>query len=671
MTNTRKSALWRSFKGNLVIVFVLAALLFIDILVLYLLNEKASKEKGEIIRFTQIDQLDQAARWTNELHNRIEMNAAGEQLIRTTAEFLSEDNMFFRVEFYPFVDIEEKRYSEEPAFVFEQPGKKALLNDWNNSVFSLSFEEFRVFRKRLGLFHVYNASPRNVAEIELLVQRYRIQGGLFVLFSLALVYLMLRQIVMPLRRVSRMLEIMSDEYIPLLDNPRANIEVSYNSMAKNARLTQLGVLLSELVSDTQKEMMRGEDPVVEASKKIPRILCDYMNFHRIALFNRDDTSGNWEWGYGFDIDRGEMVLGSSFAEGVDLALLSRQRIPLSASPEQIGMEPPAENRIRQCAIVPVHHNNKPLCYAVLWPSAKYTSEADLLDTAESVRGEIEEIFLKIISRTALLDEEKNEVSIHLSTNLGHDLTNIIATGKWDLETLKKGVDMGIVRVEGRPIQQQRFQEAVQGLVNNSRMLQEVVNIYRAFGYAHRPTYERVDAHELVEQLAEVFQLSTSKNVSVEVDLQAADSEWVLEPRMIKLVLFNLMSNSVQAISKVQELGQDSSGKIRIETENTAEGWLSIAVMDAGTGFRNENGEPMTPRELRRIFRYGFTTKRDEARGGLGLSWVWTIVTEFHEGQIVPSNRPEGGAMMRILIPPLPHKLPRQQDDTLAREMPMM
>jgi len=366
-----------------------------------------------------------------------------------------------------------------------------------------------------------------------------------------------------------------------------------------------------------------------------------------------------------------MVLGSSFAEGVDLALLSRQRIPLSASPEQIGMEPPAENRIRQCAIVPVHHNNKPLCYAVLWPSAKYTSEADLLDTAESVRGEIEEIFLKIISRTALLDEEKNEVSIHLSTNLGHDLTNIIATGKWDLETLKKGVDMGIVRVEGRPIQQQRFQEAVQGLVNNSRMLQEVVNIYRAFGYAHRPTYERVDAHELVEQLAEVFQLSTSKNVSVEVDLQAADSEWVLEPRMIKLVLFNLMSNSVQAISKVQELGQDSSGKIRIETENTAEGWLSIAVMDAGTGFRNENGEPMTPRELRRIFRYGFTTKRDEARGGLGLSWVWTIVTEFHEGQIVPSNRPEGGAMMRILIPPLPHKLPRQQDDTLAREMPMM
>lgn len=523
------------------------------------------------------------------------------------------------------------------------------------------------------MFRVYYATPQNSLTIEWQIQKHRFYAGLFVLFSGVLVYVMLRQIVLPLRRVSRSLDSMSEEFIPVLDKPGASIEEAYNSMAKNARLTQLGVLLGELVSDTPQEMIRGEDPVVETARKVPRIICDYMNFGRVALFHQEDSTNALDWGFGYDVKAGELRLPKHFAEKVDLDLLTRQKTGQLVPAEDIPLPEPegaAVSSGSQCAVVPLFHNNRPLCHAVLWAASSRTAPAQLLESAENVRGEIEELFLKIISRRALLDKEKNEVSIHLSTNLGHDLTNILATSKWDLGTIKKGFDLGIVQIEGTPVQKERYREAVSGLLDNARMLQEVVNIYRAFGYARRPSFERVEIQPLIRELANLFELSTSKSVEIAFDFKADSPRWVIEPRMLRLVLFNLLSNSVQSISKVLEMGGETSGEIIIETEITEEGWLAISILDGGTGFRNEAGELMNASELRKIFRYGFTTKRDEARGGLGLSWVWTIITEFHEGQLIPSNRSEGGAKMAVLIPSLDHKL-AIQDEGPQSDMPMM
>lgn len=671
---SKTSSIWRDIKGNLVIFFILLSLIFIDILVLYLLSQKAREEKREIIRSTQIDQLDQASAAANEIHLLFQVGGAREALEAAADRFLRAENMFFRIEFYPFISPQEKVTARTPSFAYEVPEKIPKLNNFRNCLFSRTFNEFRVFRKPLGMFYVYNATPPDVPEIELLVQKYRLLAGLFLLFYGLLVYVMLRQIVFPLRRVSRSLERMSEEYIPLLEKPKASIEIAYNSMAKNARLTQLGVLLNELVSDTSKEMLRGEDPVVESAKRVPPIICDYMNFGRVILFHRDEGTGFLEWGFGYDVEAGQLKLPPGFGEKIDYTDMARRKRGLLARTADLGLTGVPEGVTRDqesCAIVPILHNDRPICHAVLWTAKRGLSDTELLENAETIRGEIEEIFLKIISRRSLLDKEKNEVSIHLSTNLGHDMTNIIATSKWDLDTLKKGVDLGIVQVQGQPIQKERFIEAVQGLLSNTRMLQEVVNIYRAFGYANRPTYEEVDVHELIEELAHLFTLSTSKSVNIGFIFEAKVSQWVLEPRLIKLVLFNLLSNSVQSISKMLERGESTTGEISIETETTPEGHLAISVLDRGTGFRNEDGKPMNISEMRKIFRYGYTTKRDEARGGLGLSWVWTIITEFHDGKIIPSNRPDGGARMMLIIPPLEHKLVVTATQALKSEMPMM
>jgi len=672
--STRTSSVGRFIRDNLVVAFVLLSVLFVDLFVLFLLQEKVRGKKKEIITTNFIDQLDQASNdAAKTILQKMAVDAPQEELHAIAEGFLQQDNMFYRFEFYPFISVEEKIPSRLPTFVHEVAGKQSRLNTFQNCLFTRDFSHNARFRKEPGMFYVYYATPQDSPEIEWEIQKYRLYAALFVLFSFVLVIVMLRQIVLPLRRVSRSLDNMSEEFIPILDKPAASIEVAYNSMARNARLTQLGVLLGELVGDAPEEMLRGEDPVVETARKIPRIICDYMNFGRVVLFHRDEPSGLWEWGYGYDIEAGELTLPETFAEKIDLERLAQEKSGRLVSSEDLGWAgeiAAGREGTLKCALVPLFHNNRPICHAALWPVTGRMASDQLLESAENVRGEIEELFLKIISRRALLDKEKNEVSIHLSTNLGHDMTNILATSKWDLDTIKKGFDLDIVKIQGQPVQEERYKEAVLGLLDNTRMLQEVVNIYRAFGYARRPAYEKVDVYRQIQELAHLFELSTSKSVSISFDFKADSPCWVIEPRMIRLALFNLLSNSVQSISKMLERGEETSGEIVIQSEITREGWLGISILDGGTGLRNEEGNPMSPSELRRIFRYGFTTKRDEARGGLGLSWVWTIITEFHQGQIIPANRPEGGARMTILIPPLDHKL-TAQDETAKADLPMM
>jgi C4-dicarboxylate-specific signal transduction histidine kinase len=73
------------------------------------------------------------------------------------------------------------------------------------------------------------------------------------------------------------------------------------------------------------------------------------------------------------------------------------------------------------------------------------------------------------------------------------------------------------------------------------------------------------------------------------------------------------------------------------------------VFDNGPGIRDKSGELLNSKEVNRIFQSGFTTKTVESGGGLGLSWVKSIVEDFHHGTIEAMNRADGGAQFNITI----------------------
>lgn len=108
---------------------------------------------------------------------------------------------------------------------------------------------------------------------------------------------------------------------------------------------------------------------------------------------------------------------------------------------------------------------------------------------------------------------------------------------------------------------------------------------------------------------------------VVVNINASLFEWVIE---------NLSKNAVDA------MGADG-GTITLHVEDT-EHMAVIEVADTGKGIRKK--------DIRNVFRPGFTTKR---RGwGLGLSLAKRIVEEYHRGRIfVKSSELGKGTVFRI------------------------
>lgn len=141
-----------------------------------------------------------------------------------------------------------------------------------------------------------------------------------------------------------------------------------------------------------------------------------------------------------------------------------------------------------------------------------------------------------------------------------------------------------------------------------------------------------DLAEVLDRVTAYMDRRTSERVRIvrqyaggapTVPLNAALFEWVIE---------NLCKNAVDAMG--------GAGVITI-TVARAPRRVLVDVADTGKGIDRKN--------LRNVFRPGFTTKR---RGwGLGLSLAKRIVEEYHHGRIwVRSSEPGRGTTFRIELP---------------------
>ena len=103
-------------------------------------------------------------------------------------------------------------------------------------------------------------------------------------------------------------------------------------------------------------------------------------------------------------------------------------------------------------------------------------------------------------------------------------------------------------------------------------------------------------------------------------------EWVIE---------NLIKNSLDAMKKKKGVIEISSG--------TVEGEPSQVYIDI-----KDNGKGIIPKNRRRVFKPGYSTKK---RGwGLGLNLAKRIVEEFHHGKLfIKDTKADEGTTMRIVL----------------------
>jgi two-component system, NtrC family, sensor histidine kinase HydH len=143
---------------------------------------------------------------------------------------------------------------------------------------------------------------------------------------------------------------------------------------------------------------------------------------------------------------------------------------------------------------------------------------------------------------------------------------------------------------------------------------------------------RID--ELVEQsLTQLEPLIRKMDAAVNLDLDGALPEVLVDPDKMRQVLVNVIKNALEA--------GDHAGVVRIAASvsgSSGERMVTLMVSD--------NGEGIAPQDLKRVFHPFFTTKKKGT--GLGLSIVKKIM-EAH-GYVISVSSEEGrGTVVQLFL----------------------
>jgi signal transduction histidine kinase/ActR/RegA family two-component response regulator len=162
---------------------------------------------------------------------------------------------------------------------------------------------------------------------------------------------------------------------------------------------------------------------------------------------------------------------------------------------------------------------------------------------------------------------------------------------------------------------------------------------------------------LLERTVEALQNSLDHPVTISRHLERKLFTANFDEAKMQQALVRILENAVEAIP--------ADGQVTVETRNveltqpleegtaklTPGNYVCVEVCDNGAGISEE--------VMPHVFEPFFTTKGSRHRG-LGLAWVYGIVTN-HGGGVALSSRPGSGATVRIYLP---------ANDKIVREAPL-
>ncbi|MDB6065677.1 MAG: putative Histidine kinase [Pedosphaera sp.] len=153
---------------------------------------------------------------------------------------------------------------------------------------------------------------------------------------------------------------------------------------------------------------------------------------------------------------------------------------------------------------------------------------------------------------------------------------------------------------------------------------------------------------LIQRNVEVFRSSKlDKEVTWSLELERRLYTSKFDEAKMQQALMKLMENAVEALGP--------RGRIVLQTKNldltqptqdrnaqlSAGSYVCAEITDDGSGIETDI--------LPRIFEPFFTTKRGGKHRGLGLAWVYGIVTN-HGGGVAVSSKPGAGTSVRVYLP---------------------
>lgn len=232
---------------------------------------------------------------------------------------------------------------------------------------------------------------------------------------------------------------------------------------------------------------------------------------------------------------------------------------------------------------------------------------------------------RVRMRDQLVQSEKMSALGLLISGVAHELNNPL------------GGVLGFAELALRheaPPQVRAYLEKIQ---SESGRMRRIMRNFLTFARAHPPERSSVRLNDLVRAVLDLRAYDHAvSHITVTTRLDPGLPEFAGDPHQIQQVLVNLVINAEQAMKAAA-----GRGTLAISTRVGASGDVELAVEDDGPGLPQEH--------LPRLFDPFFTTKPAGEGTGLGLSLVLGIVRD-HQGTIHAGNRPEGGAIFRVILP---------------------
>ena len=177
---------------------------------------------------------------------------------------------------------------------------------------------------------------------------------------------------------------------------------------------------------------------------------------------------------------------------------------------------------------------------------------------------------------------------------------------------------------------------------------EIANDLAAFSRQERePRSQPVgNLNVLLQRCVDLFQSSAPGGISWTLQLERKLLAAKFDEAKMQQVFLKILENAVEAV--------DTGGRITVQSRNLE---LTAPTQDRNVRLAPgnyvcveiaDNGRGIAPDVLPRIFEPFFTTKRGNHRG-LGLAWVYGIVTN-HGGGVAVSSLPGAGASVRVYLP---------------------
>lgn len=235
----------------------------------------------------------------------------------------------------------------------------------------------------------------------------------------------------------------------------------------------------------------------------------------------------------------------------------------------------------------------------------------------------------------LLQSAKLAAVGELISGVTHEVNNPLAVVIGYSEMLLSEPDLG---GEAR--------EAITAIHAESERAKKVIQNMLSFARKHNPEKDIIQVNDVIEKTLGLTDYELRKNgVTVVRDLDPGLPETVADPNQLQQVFLNLIINSQQAMSEIEDTRRLTI-RSRLKVADGKEGGreknvIQIAFEDSGPGISESS--------IKKIFDPFYTTKPKGKGTGLGLSVSFGIIKE-HGGQIFVRPNEGRGVTFFVEIP---------------------